>query len=198
MKYSETSYLMKKRLASTLREMLMQQSFPQITVSEIVETCGVNRKTFYYHFSDIHALIGWMFAEEFRDLIRPCDSADSFAHVADHLMDYVEQNEALFYHIVDTVGEDGLKRGLFEDLLELQDNIIQKFELRYGVKFEAEFRAFLMKFFAEAAVGIFMEWVRRKQYQNRETTIEYFRDMVRTTLPALIEHRVHLSNENLF
>ena len=28
-----------------------------ITVSEIIADCGVNRKTFYYHFEDIYALL---------------------------------------------------------------------------------------------------------------------------------------------
>ena len=30
----------------------------KITVSEIIADCGVNRKTFYYHFEDIYAQIG--------------------------------------------------------------------------------------------------------------------------------------------
>ena len=46
MKYSETSYLMKKRLAEALETLLAQKPFPEITVRDIVEKCGVNRKTF--------------------------------------------------------------------------------------------------------------------------------------------------------
>ena len=32
----------------------------KITVSEIIADCNVNRRTFYYHFDDIYALLKWV------------------------------------------------------------------------------------------------------------------------------------------
>ena len=198
MKYTETSYLMKKRLAGALREALVQKSFAKITVSDIVDSCGVNRKTFYYHFSDIHALLRWMFSEEFRELMHPYDMLNDYVLLANSVMDYVEQNEVIFHNIVNTVGEDGLTRALYEDIQDLQSRVVSGFETRYGVTFEEEFRAFLIKFLADAIVGILMEWIRRRRYRNREKTIEYLRDIFLAAIPGLIERRVHLSEEKIF
>lgn len=198
MKYTETSYLMKKRLADALRTALVQKSFAKITVSDIVDSCGVNRKTFYYHFSDIHALLRWMFAEEFRKLMHPYDMLNDYVSLANSVMDYVEQNETIFHNIVNTVGEDGLKRALYEDIQDLQSRVVSGFETRYSATFEEEFRTFLVKFLADAIVGILMEWIRRRRYRNREKTIEYLRDIFLAAIPGLIEHRVHLSDEKIF
>jgi hypothetical protein len=96
---------------------------------------------------------------------------------------------------VNTVGEDSLKRALNDDIRALQDTVVSGFETFYGVRFEAEFRAFLVKFLADAIVGILMDWIRRQQYRNRENTIEYLRDIFRATIPGLIERHIHLVGE---
>ena len=33
----------------------------KITVKDLVEICGVNRQTFYYHFDDVYDLLEWVF-----------------------------------------------------------------------------------------------------------------------------------------
>ena len=195
MKYSETSYLMKQRLAAALEESLTRMPFPKITVSHIVECCGVNRKTFYYHFADIHALLCWMFRERFRTLMQPYEEIADYSALANGVMDYVEGNEVIFRNLVDTVGEDALKRALDDDVRHLQDRVVSGFETRYNIRFEEDFRAFLVKFLTDAIVGILMEWIRKRKYGNREGTIEYLRDIFRSAIPGLIEHRIHLEEQ---
>ena len=46
-------------LAESLKRAMKQKSFSKITVSEIIQDCGVNRKTFYYHFEDVYDLLEW-------------------------------------------------------------------------------------------------------------------------------------------
>ena len=195
MKYSETSYHMKQRLADALEDILEEKAFQKITVGDVVTLCGVNRKTFYYHFADIHALLCCMFHERFCLLIKTNYEHTDYLALANSIMDYVEQNEAVFHNLVNTVGEDSLKRALNDDIRALQDTVVSGFETFYGVRFEAEFRAFLVKFLADAIVGILMDWIRRQQYRNRENTIEYLRDIFRATIPGLIERHVHLVGE---
>ena len=192
MKYSETSYRMKQRLAQALGEILMQKSFNKITVGDIVTLCGVNRKTFYYHFSDIHALLCWMFHEGFGRLMESNREAADFVVVAHSIMDYIAEHEAAFNNLVDTVGEDSLKRALEVDVRSLQDEVVHRFETVYGVSFEEPFRSFLVKFLTDAITGVLMDWIRGRKYQCRENTIEYLRDIFRSTIPGLIERGMHL------
>ena len=57
MKHAESSLKTKKALASSLKKVMAKKPLRKITVTEIVNDCNVNRKTFYYHFEDIFALL---------------------------------------------------------------------------------------------------------------------------------------------
>ncbi len=72
----------KRALANSFEKLLSKRSFDKITVKDIVEDCGVNRQTFYYHFHDIYDLIEWIFQ----------DAAD---HVDEDLLDYNDWTSGL-------------------------------------------------------------------------------------------------------
>ena len=60
----------KKALAASLKETMRHKAFSKITVKEIIQSCGVNRNTFYYHFEDIYSLLRWMLTEEAIDVVK--------------------------------------------------------------------------------------------------------------------------------
>lgn len=49
MKHIEQSLQTKQELSAALKKMMETRPLNRITVRELVEACGVNRKTFYYH-----------------------------------------------------------------------------------------------------------------------------------------------------
>ena len=53
----------KRAIADAFRKLLEQRSIEKITVKDIVNECGLNRQTFYYHFYDIYDLMEWMINE---------------------------------------------------------------------------------------------------------------------------------------
>jgi probable dihydroxyacetone kinase regulator len=54
----------KEALAEALKKMLAVKPIDKITVKDLVEECGVNRQTFYYHFDDVYDLMEWVFEED--------------------------------------------------------------------------------------------------------------------------------------
>jgi len=54
----------KEALAEALKKMLAIKPIDKITVKDLVEECGVNRQTFYYHFDDVYDLLEWVFEED--------------------------------------------------------------------------------------------------------------------------------------
>ena len=54
----------KKALADALKKMMAVKPIDKITVNDLVETCGVSRQTFYYHFDDAYDLLEWVFEED--------------------------------------------------------------------------------------------------------------------------------------
>lgn len=48
-------------LAEGLKEMAATTPLRKIRVGELCERCGVDRRTFYYHFRDVYDLTAWIF-----------------------------------------------------------------------------------------------------------------------------------------
>ena len=58
------SNITKQALSSALKELMEEQSFERISVSDICERCHMNRKSFYYHFRDKYDLAKWVYLQK--------------------------------------------------------------------------------------------------------------------------------------
>ena len=59
----------KQAIKASFWKLLNQQPLSQISVRTIVEDCGINRNSFYYHFQDIPSMIEEMIMDEANALI---------------------------------------------------------------------------------------------------------------------------------
>jgi len=55
----------KNALASSMKKLMKEKLFEKISVIDICEGCGMNRKSFYYHFKDKYDLVNWIFYTDF-------------------------------------------------------------------------------------------------------------------------------------
>lgn len=62
------SNITKLALSNALKELLKEQAFEKISVADICDRCGMNRKSFYYHFRDKYDLVNWIFDTELLEL----------------------------------------------------------------------------------------------------------------------------------
>lgn len=58
------SELTKRKIASSLKELMITNTFEKITVSDITNHCNIHRQTFYYHFQDRYELLDWLLYNE--------------------------------------------------------------------------------------------------------------------------------------
>ena len=58
-----------KAIKETFIALLEEHPLSDITVKNIVETCGINRNSFYYHYQDIPALIEEIVKEQAETII---------------------------------------------------------------------------------------------------------------------------------
>lgn len=49
----------KHQIMTTLAELLQTKRLDDITVTELVEKCGISRQAFYYHFSDLYGVVDY-------------------------------------------------------------------------------------------------------------------------------------------
>lgn len=59
------SNITKHALAQALKELVKTKPIEKISIGNICDACGLNRKSFYYHFQDKYELINWIYNTEF-------------------------------------------------------------------------------------------------------------------------------------
>ena len=59
------SNITKQAMAQALKELAKTRSIEKISIKDICNACGLNRKSFYYHFQDKYELINWIYYTEF-------------------------------------------------------------------------------------------------------------------------------------
>lgn len=186
MKYEVTSLNTKKLFAEALKEIVVQKSFSKVTVSELIRACNVNRKTFYYHFTDVYDLLKWTLEQEAIDVVKKFDLIADYEEVILFAMDYIEKNDVFLKNIYDSVGRDELKRFFYTDFIEITISMIKQVEAITEITVPEEFEMFLSSFYTEAIAGTLLEWIVNKEEHDRQQTIDYISVIFRTGLPAAI------------
>ena len=186
MKNEEISLNTKRILASELRSLMERKPFSKITVSEIVEACGINRKTFYYHFADVYELLRWMLEEETVKIVRQIDLNNDYPKAVRFVLDYVDSNAHILNCALDSAAGYSLHRFFVNDFMKISLSVIQKAEAKYAVTLSEERRAFLAEFYSEAVAGILHTWIRNRKKPGAVLEEEYIGEMIRSSLVGVL------------
>ena len=118
----------KEALAASVKELMAKKSFARISISDICEGCGLNRKSFYYHFKDKYDLMNWIFYTDFITLSSETEFEtgwELFSAACYHL--YEERK--FYYAALQTEGQNSF-RDYFKE--SARDIIISLFDLEFG------------------------------------------------------------------
>ena len=97
----------------TLTELMNEKPLSKITVKDIVERCGVNRNTFYYHFRDIPDAVEAMVKEELNDILKDQKAPESVSDCMEILVNAVQKNKKAMIHLYRSI-----QRDVFADYLD--------------------------------------------------------------------------------
>lgn len=187
MKHEITSINTKKTLAESLKNIMRKKNFSKITVSEIVSDCGVNRKTFYYHFEDKYALLKWMFEVEAIEVVKHFDLLVDYEEALFFIMDYIEENDYIINCAYDSIGRDELKRFFFADFNGCVLSIIEKAEKEKGKTLEEEYKNFLCYFYTEALAGLLIDWIKKNLTEDRKQITDYIVNTIRGAFLGILD-----------
>ncbi len=186
MKHEVTTLNTKKTLANTLKKLMQEKALSKITVSEIVNECGVNRKTFYYHFEDVYSLLIWMLEEEAVEVVKKFDFLVDCEDAIMFIMNYVDTNRHILNCALDSLGREGLKKFLYADFIGILKATIDNAQKELKITAKEEYKQFLCAFYSEALVGTLIEWFRAPSKINKEKMLHYLTTILRTTLPQAL------------
>ncbi|MFR8547854.1 MAG: TetR/AcrR family transcriptional regulator C-terminal domain-containing protein [Lachnospiraceae bacterium] len=193
MKNEEISLYTKKTFSESLKKAMKKKPFQKITVSDLVRDCNVNRKTFYYHFEDIYALLKWTFEQEAIEVVKHFDLVEDYEEAINFVMDYVEENDYILNCACDSIGRDELKRFFYADFLDIIVSFIDGTEQATGKTLDPGYKDFLSYFYMESLAGMLLDWIREKDKRARHTIVRYICSTMQDSLMGILDRQTYAS-----
>lgn len=158
------SIITKKALASSLKKLLEVMPFEKITIADICEGCGMNRKSFYYHFRDKYDLVNWIFDTEFLEIAR--DALDPNCRFGERtrkhwrsireICNYLYENRSFYQKVLTYRGQNSLSDHFREVCYPV-------FSHRMMLTLEnTEVPPLLIEFLTDAVICIIVRWITAK------------------------------------
>lgn len=147
----------KEVIIKTLFELLNEKPLAKITVKDIVERCGVNRNTFYYHFRDISDVVECALKREVDKAFEQPVEIDSVLECLEVLVNLIGENRKVMLHIYGS-----LQRENFTNALDkmCQYIVSQYAEHNFDPEIlEKEEVKVLMHFYKCVMTGVMLDWM---------------------------------------
>lgn len=147
----------KEIIARTFTELLEEKSMAKITVKDIVERCGVNRNTFYYHFRDIPDVVEFILKKKWDEILEAPQEKTSILECMEEMASLVRDNRKLMLNVYKSV-----KRDTFLVYMnEIATYIITEYFKKNLDKFDLnrDEIGILIKYYKCLFIGILMEWL---------------------------------------
>lgn len=152
-----TSSITKKALAHSLKQVMQELPLSKITVKQIVNHCGVNRQTFYYHFQDIYDLLGWIYQTEAIDNLSPFRSYHTWTQGLYTIFTYIENNRVFCLNTLHSLARSHLDSYLYAATYDLMLGVVH--EVSSGMRVADEDKSFLANFYTLAFTGLVIQWM---------------------------------------
>lgn len=147
----------KKAIRASFLRLLNEKPLKQITVRDIVDDCGINRNTFYYHFQDIPQLVETIIQDEAEQLIAEHGSLDSIEECLEAIIAFALKNRAAVLHIYRSVN-----RSIYEQYLwRVSDHVVSEYidhQLEHRKISEFDRNA-IIKFLKCMSFGLVTDWL---------------------------------------
>jgi probable dihydroxyacetone kinase regulator len=170
------SAITKNALATGLKQLTGKMNFDKITIADITDVCGLNRQTFYYHFTDKLDLLYWIYDNEAFSLTKDIN-VNNWDEKLKKFMRHMRRDRNFYMNTIkcsDNYFEEylynelkGLMFRAIEDIAEMADVK----ELPEGVtkRLDNDEKLLMSSFFSHALCGMIVEWAMGGMKENENT-----------------------------
>ena len=146
----------KEAIEETFLALLDEKPYNKITVKDIVDRCGVNRNTFYYHFHDIPSLLEEILTDRIDALIQQHCRPGSLVECMSVTTEYFLKNKKAVMHLYKYIPRDVFVENLDRLSLYLVEEYMAN--VTASMEIHQEDRDLIVRFFKCMMVGVFLDW----------------------------------------
>lgn len=147
----------KRALETSLKKLLLKKPINKITISDITDDCGVNRMTFYYHFTDIYDLARWACMEDAEQAIANNKKYDTWQQGFLNIFNAVLENKPFIVNVYRALDRVQVENYLNTQTQKLLMGVIE--EKAQDMVIAEKDMLFIADFFKYAFNGIMLNWI---------------------------------------
>ena len=183
--YETASLNTKKMFARSLKKLLQQMPLEKISIQKLSEDCGVNRKTFYYHFENMGELLDWMLEDDAKEAFREMERSEDPEQLMRYIMDYCDKNRKMLKMAFQDAGASIRRMKLYSHR-EVR-LILEQAERECGRTLPGEYRNYVMEFYCGALAEQMDQYIYRPALQaEREKILRYTLQTMRSAIRAAL------------
>lgn len=167
---SMMSQITKRAMADALKQLLEKKPLSKVTITDITESCGISRMTFYYHFQDIYDLVDWICEEDGAKAIAGRKNYATWQEGFHSLCCYVLKNKTFIENVYRSVQREQIENFMYRIVHDLLMDVVE--EQAQGLQVRAEDKQFVADFYKYAFVGVALNWVKTGMKESPEELTE--------------------------
>lgn len=177
---------LKSQFALSLKKMLMKKTLDKITITDIVNDCGVSRQAFYYHFSDIYNIVEWIFIQETENALRNHQDINTWQTGYCNLLYWLRDNKTLVTNTYKSVQREYVENFMYNVLF---DHIFRVVEAQSeGMFIDKPQKEFVAKFFTLAFNSIGLDWIHEGMKENPEKVVKRIDILIKGDFKKALEN----------
>ena len=175
------SLITKKALAVSIKQLMATVPLAKISIQEIVDSCGLTRKTFYYHFKDKFDLVNWIYYTEVSESIADCKHYEYWTDGTYRTLSYLMKNKSFYINALNTPGQNAFNEYFFEFCFEIIMNAINDLSVEMNVSDKD--KKFIADFYSHAFVGITTQWIKNGMKESPKIIVDGIRNVIEGSMP---------------
>jgi len=177
----------KDAIIESFKELVSRKSIDRVTVKEICDHCGVNRQTFYNHFSDIMAVFKFIFFEELSCEIAQNRTFETWGGGFLATMNYTKRNSKMILHIYHSSYWPEANTYLTSLSNRLLDCVVEECVKKLKVTLKEKDRKFIVNFYRHVFNGLLIDWVSEGMEEEPEIILKKLLIMITGSIPRSVD-----------
>ena len=138
-------------------EMLDERPFDEITVTDLVTRCEINRKTFYYYYQDLYAVLTEIFESELETVLGGVKEHVTWEEGIAQAMQIALRHKRAVYHAYHSMQRESLEKYLYNVAGEVMRRYVER--QSEGIHASQEDKDIIAQFYQSALTEMVLNWI---------------------------------------
>ena len=187
-RYEAISRNTEKMFAESLKRLLKEMPLKKISVQKLADDCGVNRKTFYYHFDDIDDLLSWTLEQDAVEVFQNIEACEEPEELLRFCIDYMDKNRKLMKMVLREHISFGRTK-LYGGCHRIVRLMVERVERERKTEVPEEYREFVLEFYTDALAQSCYQYICQQTPEDGAKRIQYLLRLLQCSIPAVLKEK---------